>query len=518
MSAILIPRALAASRRADWGIALAVIGVGLAILGLLFRTEVAAAVRTWENSTAYNHCWLVLPIAAWLAWVRRDRLASLRPEPSAWLALLALPAALAWIVAERLGIMEGRQFAVLGLVWALMLGVLGYRFGRAMAVPLGYLVFLVPFGEFAVPALQSVTAWMIEFGLGLLGIPHYVDSLIIETPSGTFLVAEACAGLRFLVAAIAFGALYAVTMFRSPGRRIAVMALALIVPILANGLRALGIVVLAQYLGSAEAAAADHVIYGWGFFSVVILLLVMAGLPFREDGDPPAAVPGTASPARAAPLGLAATMVLVVALASAGPALATALDRAGAGGPTSLAAPLAAVEGCETAAGGTLRCADVTVTATLLVFPPRTTWAAVAAERRRLLPGGDDAVTFRIPVTGANWDVRQPREGSGAAAAAAWRDGRPAGDGLRSRAAQAWNALRGGAPPPVVAGFALRPDRVADAAAQTRHMLLLRAVVETQGAALAARAATISSGSAACGQVSPADPAQAGKPASGCNG
>jgi hypothetical protein len=49
-------------------------------------------------------------------------------------------------------------------------------------------------------------------------------------------------------------------------------------------------------------------------------------------------------------------------------------------------------------------------------------------------------------------------------------------------------------------------------------MLLLRAVVETQGAALAARAATISSGSAACGQVSPADPAQAGKPASGCNG
>lgn len=255
---------------------------GLAALGWAFRAEIGAALQIWSSSTAYHHCWLVLPIALWLGWTRRARFTGLA-EPS-WLALpLAAGLGAAWWLAHRLGIMEGRQLAALGLVLAWFLGVFGLRLARAFAVPLGYLVFLVPFGAFLVPLLQQLTAWMIVGGLALLGIPHFADALTIEIPAGIFLVAEACAGLRFLIASLAFGALYAAIMFRSPGRRVAVMVLALVVPVLANGLRALGIVLLGHHLGSAEAAAADHLIYGWVFFTVVILLLVAAGLPFRQD-------------------------------------------------------------------------------------------------------------------------------------------------------------------------------------------------------------------------------------------
>lgn len=257
--------------------------VGLLLLSTLFHIEIRAALGIWSSSTAYGHCWLVLPIALWLGWVRRDRLVGEQASPS-WLGLLAAAGAgLAWLLAQRLGLMEGRQLAAMGLVFAWFLGIFGLRLTRAFAVPLAYLVFLVPFGAFLVPLLQRVTAWLIVTGLSLLGIPHFADALIIEIPAGVFHVAEACAGLRFLIASLAFGALYAGVMFRSPGRRVAVLALALIVPVVANGLRALGIVVLGHHLGSAEAAAADHLIYGWVFFSVVILLLIAAGLPFRED-------------------------------------------------------------------------------------------------------------------------------------------------------------------------------------------------------------------------------------------
>jgi hypothetical protein len=54
--------------------------LGLLALGLLFREEVAAATRVWNNSATYNHCWLILPIAGWLAWTRRHRLVGLRPS------------------------------------------------------------------------------------------------------------------------------------------------------------------------------------------------------------------------------------------------------------------------------------------------------------------------------------------------------------------------------------------------------------------------------------------------------
>jgi exosortase A len=483
-------------RPEGWPVALAVLGLGLALLAGLFRQEAAAAINNWNNSTAYNHGWLVPPIAAWLAWQRRHRLALLAPRASPWLALLALPAALLWFAAERLGVMEGRQFGALGLVYALVLASLGWRVAWAMAVPLAYLVFMVPFGAFAVPFLQQITLKLIEFGLGLTDIPHYIDALIIEIPAGTFFVAEACAGLRFSIAALAFGALYAVVMFRSPWRRLAVLALAVVVPIIANGMRALGIILVANWLGSAEAAAADHVIYGWVFFSIVILLLVLAGLPFREDAGPVplGAVPPAASrrPRHAAVLALAAGLAVV--LAGAGPATAMALARAG-GQPAQLLAPLAPIDGCVLAPdGGSLRCPGAVVSARLVSFPSRVTWSLVSSTRSGLVgETSDEDLTFTVPTPNGTWRVRQSRSRPELVAVAAWLGGAPAGDGISSRARQAWNSLAGGHGVPVLAAVVMRADGP-DSASPQRLRALMESVLRAQGATIGAKAETISRG------------------------
>lgn len=425
-----------------WALPLAILALGLLALGWVFRAEGVAAVTVWESSAAYNHGWLVLPVALWLGWTRRHRLAGLAPRPTAWAALPALGAGLLWLLAERLGVMEGRQFAALGVMLSLVLGVLGPRICRAMAAPLLYLVFLVPFGGFLVPALQQVTAAMIVLGLELLDIPHHADGLIIELAAGHFLVAEACAGLRFIIASLAFGALYALVMFRSPGRRLLVMLLAVAVPVLANGLRALGIVVLGHHLGSAEAAAADHLIYGWVFFSLVILLLILAGLPFREDRPEPAprlplppAVPWRGG-------ALAAGFGLTLAAGLAMPALAALLDRDGAGGTERVAMLLAPPAGCATE-GAALRCGALTLRAELRRLPPGARWSAVVAERQRASGQEDEAVTFTIMAEGARWAARQAPGRAEAVAVAAWHGGAPAGDGLRARATRLWQGLRG---------------------------------------------------------------------------
>jgi exosortase A len=485
-----MPNRPALAGHAAWTLPLAGLALGLLALGLLFRAEVAAAVTTWDRSAAYTHCWLVLPIAAWLAWSRRERLETLRPRPSLLLALPALGGALAWLVAERLGIMEGRQLVLIGLVWVLVLAVLGWRIALAMAGPLAYLIFLVPFGEFLTPLLQDLTLRMIELGLRATGVPHYIDGLIIEIPSGTFLVAEACAGLRFLIAALAFGALYALVMFRSPGRRLLVMVLALVVPVLANGVRALGIVLYGHYLGSAEAAAADHLVYGWGFFSVVLLLLVLAGLPFREDtarAAPPADALARLRPVpRASGRGLAVAM-LVVALAGIGPLAAAQLDAAVAA-PRVVPTLLRADEGCV-AEGLALRCAEGTATARLVVFDPASNWAAVAAARRTALAAVDDAaLAFTVNAPGMAWQARQEPGRPALMAVAAWREGQPAGDGLRSRLAQALSGLRGGSAAPVLAVVEFIP--AGDSGTQPSQAL--HRVLAAQAEGLAAEAALLS--------------------------
>jgi exosortase A len=471
-----------------WRMTTVALILGLAALLVVFREEAAAAVRVWNTSTAYNHCWLIAPIAAWLAWQRRHRLAAIAPAPQPLLALLAIPPALAWLAAERLGIMEGRQLTAWALIQVFVVAVIGWRAALAMAIPLAYTLFLVPFGGFAVPYLQLITAHFIDLGLDLWNISHYVDGLLIDTPAGRFHVAEACAGLRFAIAALAFGALYAATMFRSPGRRLVVMALAVVVPIVANGIRALGIVVAAEYLGSAEAAAADHVIYGWGFFSVVILLLILAGLPFREDRpDQPGegwwrrlARGEGARPVR--PALLAGAAGLGVALAAAGPAAAAGLQADGAAAPEEPAPRLALPPGCtQTACGG------LALAARVLVFPRAATWNEVAGARRGLAREHDEDLTFGVPIPGGGaWRVRQQAEAGRLVATAAWLDGRAVGDGLGSRAEQALNSLVGGRGRPVVVMLELRGQPI------TTGRGTFEALLAAQGEGLAAQAASLS--------------------------
>jgi exosortase A len=481
-------------RFAAWPVAGLVLAIGLAAMGYAFWLEAATAVQTWEASTAYNHCWLVLPVALWLGWSRRHRLVGTLPRPAPLAAVAAAGPALAWLLAERLGIMEGRQLAALSMALCLVVAVLGWRFARAMAAPLLYLVFLVPFGAFLVPALQRVTAWFIISGLQVLQIPYVADDLVIEIAAGAFLVAEACAGLRFIIAALAFGALYAVVMFRSPSRRLAVLALAIIVPIVANGLRALGIVLMGHWLGSAEAAAADHLVYGWAFFSLVILLLVAAGLPFREDGVVPPLparrhqVAGRGMPA------LLATAALCCVVSLAAPAAAAVLDLRGGTAPVAVRPRIVIPPGCSPMdAQGMLRCGGGTLQAQLLVFPQHSTWGQISAARTRLSTADDEALTYGVHGDGMAWQVRQARDADITTATAVWLGGAEAGGGLRSRLQQGWNSVAGTGGHPVMLAFTWRPTPPPQSVAlgqQERHWL--RLALEAQSAGAAGQAADLS--------------------------
>ena len=271
-----------------------------------------------------------------------------------------------------------------------------------LAGPLLYLYFLVPFGAFVTPKLQDVTTVFVAHGLPLLHIPAYIDGYTIEIPEGTFVIAEACAGLRFLIAAIAFGCLYALVMYRSGLRRAAFISASIVVPIAADGFRVLGIVVLGHYLGSAQAVEADHVVYGWVFFSVVILALILLGLPFRED-DWAWTIPAMPDqPAVHASCHAVFGTIALLLLATTGPALAAQIDRAGADAAAIMALPSPTTDCAQNPtpvmglnahgeiATGHFVCNDAAVALTVLVFPPRVAMARLIGAQRRLAETTED--------------------------------------------------------------------------------------------------------------------------------
>jgi EpsI family protein len=116
------------------------------------------------------------------------------------------------------------------------------------------------------------------------GVPVYREGNHFIIPSGAWSVVEACSGVRYLIASTMLGVLFAAITYRSPRRRAMFVTASIIVPVVANWLRAYMIVMLGHLTNNTLAVGVDHLIYGWLFFGFVMLILVLAGLRWREDG------------------------------------------------------------------------------------------------------------------------------------------------------------------------------------------------------------------------------------------
>ncbi|URW76772.1 exosortase A [Sphingomonas donggukensis] len=271
-----------------WQRPLALLVFAWGALLTIFHRDVADLAFIYWNSTTFGHCLFVLPVIAWLVWQRRGDLAQVMP--AAWWPGLALVVAGAggWFLGDIAGVAFARHLGLVLMLQGAVAAILGPNVTRAILFPLAYLVFLVPFGEFLEGPLQDVTTAMTMPLLHLFGVPATVDGVLITIPNGYFEVAEACSGAKFVIAMVAYGALVANVCYVSWGRRAAFVAMALVVPVIANGLRASG-TIYAAHLTSVEAATGfDHIVYGWVFFGLVMAAVLAIGWRWF-DRDPDAA-------------------------------------------------------------------------------------------------------------------------------------------------------------------------------------------------------------------------------------
>jgi exosortase A len=255
--------------------------VWLGLLALFFPDWSAMAGQWWDSST-YNHILLVPPIIGWLVSQRRPELMRLTPV-GWWPALVVFAGAgMLWLLGDLAGLAVARHLALVVMAQAGFAAVMGPEVVAGLLFPLFYMLFLVPMGDELIPALQMLTARLTMTFLGLAHIPATLNGVFITTPAGYFEVAEACSGIKFLIAMIAYGALVANVCFLRWGRRAAFMAVSVLVPILANGLRAFGTIWIAGWYGIGFAASFDHVIYGWVFFALVMALCMAVGWRFFD--------------------------------------------------------------------------------------------------------------------------------------------------------------------------------------------------------------------------------------------
>ncbi|MHB1372160.1 MAG: exosortase A [Pseudomonadaceae bacterium] len=298
---------------------LVALAVGLLWLLFWYRDTFMAMVSIWDRSETFAHGFVIAPISAWLVWRRRHFIHNLPIEPSLFGVVVGLGAGFAWLLGELASVDAVSQFAFVGMLVGFVWAVMGTAVVRTYAFPIGFLFFMVPFGEFMFPTMMDWTANFIIWAVRASGVPVYAEGYNLVIPSGRWQVVEGCSGVRYLMASVVVGSLYAYLNYRSTQKRLIFVAASIIVPIFANWLRAYGIVMLGHLSNNKLAAGADHLIYGWVFFGIIIMVLFWIGSRWQEAEEE----------APAAPAAVAGVPAKETSLSSRGAMLATAVVAVG---------------------------------------------------------------------------------------------------------------------------------------------------------------------------------------------
>ncbi len=256
----------------------------LALLFLWYAPTLSHLVFVYENSTSSSHGYFAPLVTAFLLWQQRNRIAAQPVSPS-WkgLAFVAL-CAIGWTLGDIVGTAFVAQSALVGMTIGVVWAFLGDKMFRAMLGPLSFLLFTIPVAPSLVPFLMDWTAHFVVVGLRLSGIPVWQEGTSFVIPTGRWSVIEWCSGVRYLSVSTFAGAVFAYVTFTSWKKRAVLVAVAIVLPLLANWLRAYTIVLVAHLSNNKYGVVVGHLTLGWIIFAVAVFVIFSVGARFR---DPP---------------------------------------------------------------------------------------------------------------------------------------------------------------------------------------------------------------------------------------
>jgi exosortase len=258
--------------------------IATALLALPLAWLYAAVLRglaiEWLSSADASYGIVLAAVALVVAWRRRAAFAAARdPHAAAIPGAAALTFGLAIYLIGQLGAdlfltRVSFVFVLTGAIWL----VAGARAVRIVAAPLVFLLMAMPLPALVVNAvtlpLQLVASRIGEATLSAAGVAVFRDGNLLELPSTTLEVAEACSGLRSIVSLAAIGGLLAWTEPRWP-RRALLVAASLPIAIVMNGLRIAATGLACETWGPRAASGAWHTFSGWATFLVSVLTLLL---------------------------------------------------------------------------------------------------------------------------------------------------------------------------------------------------------------------------------------------------
>jgi exosortase len=253
--------------------------IGLLLVAAFLHTLAGVAGSWFDDAINMEHGIFVPFAAAYMVWMKQDELKQLKLSPSRWGVVAVLAAALLsllsiaaqWVWVSRVTFLAG----LVGCIWAIC----GFQFVRRLIYPLSTLLLMIAppsfINERVTLQLQLLASRLGEVSLEALGFSVLREGNILEMVGEKLAVAEACSGIRSLMALIFLAVVY--NFFFVPEKRIRPILLASVIPIaiLCNAGRIVATGVVGQY----NRELAHGMLHAtFGYFGLALGAVLLFGL------------------------------------------------------------------------------------------------------------------------------------------------------------------------------------------------------------------------------------------------
>ena len=232
----------------------------------------------WATDENMGHGFFVPLVAGYIAWKRRDQLLAAPRQPSLWGLGLVI-----WAGAQALAATLGAELftarlAFVTALFGIVLFIGGKAWLRILLFPLLLLLFMIPIPQILYArltlSLQMLASELGEILISAMGIPVIRTGNLLQLPSQTLDIADACSGIRSLLSLGFLSLVYAYFSDKRSWMRWALLIATVPIAIGANAIR-VTVTGLLSEVNTELAQGAYHEMEGYIVFIVALVALVL---------------------------------------------------------------------------------------------------------------------------------------------------------------------------------------------------------------------------------------------------